>query len=341
MTGIGRRTIGKTSLSVSELGLGGAPLGDLYAEIPEEQARDTVVAAADSPDVTYFDTAPYYGHGLSEHRFGEVLRSRPRDSFQISTKVGRWLRPAAPGAGKGPFTGGLKFEGVYDYSYDGTMRAVEQSMARLALPKIDILLIHDVDVWTHGDQMEARYKETMEGCYKALEQLRSEGSVAAIGAGINESDTATRFARDGDFDCLLLAGRYTLIEQGALDEFFTVIERKSMSVISGGVFNSGILATGAVPGAKFDYNDAPPEIMARVEKIEAVCKAHNTPLAVASAQFPLGHPRVASVILGAVSRAEVERNVAAMSFKVPAGLWSDLKSEGLLRADAPTPGAGA
>ncbi len=338
MAGIGRRTIGKTALSVSELGLGGAPLGDLFACLSDDEARGTIEAAADSVDVTLFDTAPLYGQGLSEHRFGEVLRSRPRDSFQISTKVGRWLRPPTGEIERGAFVGGFDFEAVYDYSYDGAMRAVEQSMARLGLPKLDILLIHDVDIWTHGpDKVEGYYKDTMEGAYKALDKLRADGTIAAIGVGINEADMSARFARDGDFDCFLLAGRYSLLEQPALDDFLPICEEKTISVLAGGVFNSGILATGAVPGAKYNYADAPPEIMDRVKKIEAVCQAHDTPIAVAAAQFPLGHARIASVVLGAVAPTEVERNIAAFNHAVPASLWSDLKTEGLLRADAPTP----
>ena len=331
------RKLGRTGLDVSILGFGGAPLGDLYDLIDDDTALRAVATAADS-GVTLFDVAPLYGRGLAEHRFGTVLKRRPRNSFVLSTKVGRWLKPA-PGGPTTPsrYRGGLSFDVVVDYSYDGTMRAFEQSLQRLALPSIDIALIHDVDVWTHGDQIEARFKEAMDGAYRALDELRRARVVKAIGVGVNESAMCARFADAGDIDTVLLAGRYSLLEQPALADFLPIAVKKGIGVMLGGVFNSGILATGAVADAKYNYRPAPPEILERVRKIEAVCAAHGVALPVAAMQFALGHPAVASLVIGAVAPAEVTRNVAALTARVPAALWSDLKREGLLDAAAPVP----
>lgn len=337
MPGVEQREVGTSGLKVSTLGLGGAPLGDLFERLDDDVARATIAAAADSDAVTLFDTSPFYGFGLSEHRFGSVLSRRNRDSFQISTKVGRWLRPQTGPFDRGVFKGGLEFEYVFDYSYDGTMRSVEQSMARLGLTRFDILLVHDLDTGHHGEETDARFAEAMDGAVRALDDLKRQGVVKAIGVGLNEAPITARFIREGDFDCAMLAGRYTLLEQDALDEFLPLCEEKKVSMLAAGVFNSGILATGAVEGANYYYEPAAPEIMDRVRRIERVCDAHGVPIAVASAQFPLGHPRMASVVLGAVKPDEVSRNIAAMSRHVPAGLWDDLKSEKLLRADAPTP----
>ena len=265
------RAIGRTDLKVSVIGFGSAPLGDLYAKLDEDAAISTVDAAL-AAGITLIDTSPHYGNGLAEHRCGTALRKRPRDSFVLSTKVGRWMdsrqaggvavggQVAAPG-----FAGGLPHRAKVDYSYDGAMRSFEQSLLRLGLDRIDILLIHDVDVWTHGaEAIEARFREAMEGAYRALAGLREEGVVKAIGVGVNEAEMCVRFAMAGDFDTMLLAGRYSLLEQPALDHFMTLASQKGISLILGGVFNSGILATGAVAGARYNYREAPPEIVERV-----------------------------------------------------------------------------
>jgi D-threo-aldose 1-dehydrogenase len=340
MNALPTRPLGRSGLTVSILGFGGAPLGDLYDLLDDEIAMRSVATAADL-GVTLFDVAPLYGRGLAEHRFGTVLKRLPRASFVLSTKVGRWLKPA-PGGPRSPsrYRGGLSFDPVIDYSYDGAMRAFEQSLQRLAVPSIDIALIHDVDVWTHGkDAIEARFKEAMDGAYRALDELRRAKVVKAIGVGVNESAMCVRFADAGDIDAVLLAGRYSLLEQPALQGFLPTAERRGLGVLLGGVFNSGILATGAVPGAHYNYAVAPPAIMARVERIEAVCRAHGTRLADAALQFPLGHPAVSSIVLGAISEQEVRRNIASLSRKIPPGLWSDLKAEGLLEAHVPVPGS--
>jgi len=334
-----QRRLGKSSLDVTILGLGGAPLGDFYARLPEEEALATVAAAHDS-GLRLFDTAPLYGFGLSEHRFGHVLRQRPHD-FVLCTKVGRHMVPEAPDkVDHAWFKGGLNMRPVYDYSYDGTMRAIDQSFQRLGLERIDVLHIHDVDIWTHGSRegYEQRFREAMGGAYKALHKLREEGVVAAIGVGVNENEPLIRFATEGDFDCFMLAGRYTLLEHTSLDELLPLCERKGIGILTAGPYNSGILATGAVPGAKYNYRDAPPEIMDRVAKIEAVCRRHGVPLPAAALQFPLGHPAVAAMVPGAVKPSEVERNIALMSQAIPSDLWAELKHEKLLPQHAPTPG---
>ncbi len=335
-TRLSKRPLGRSSLSVSALGFGAAPLGDLYAALDDQTAIDAVTRAL-SMGVTLIDAAPLYGHGLAEHRVGTAIRRFGRDQIVLSTKVGRWL-DTTQGRGDGSgYRGGQPHAAVIDYSYDGTLRSIEQSLLRLGTDHIEILLIHDVDVWTHGAGMEARFREAMDGAYPALDRLRGEGVVKAIGVGVNESEMCVRFARAGDFDAMLLAGRYSLLEQPALDAFLPLALDKGIGVMLGGVFNSGILATGPIPGAKYNYRDAPPEILEKTRRIERVCAAHGAPLATVALQFALGHPAVASVVLGAQSPDEVDRNLAGMATPIPPSLWSDLKAEKLLRADAPVP----
>jgi len=331
------RPLGRSRLPVSTLGFGGAPLGDLYAHLDEATAVATVEAAI-TGGVTLFDTSPLYGHGLSEHRIGAALRRMPRKGLVLSTKVGRVAEPfAGRGDGSG-YRGGLPHGLRFDYSYDGAMRSLEQSALRLGVDRIDIVLIHDVDVWTHGAALiEQRFAEAMNGAYRALERLRAAGAVRAIGVGVNEAEMCERFARAGDFDTMLLAGRYSLLEQPALASFMPLALERGIGLMLGGVFNSGILATGPVPGARYNYNPAPPEILARVAAIEAVCARHGVPLRHAALQFPLGHPAVASLVMGAVSPAEVADQIAELSQPLPAALWAELKAEGLLAADVPVP----
>jgi D-threo-aldose 1-dehydrogenase len=338
------RHLGKTGIEVSAIGFGAAPLGDLYDRLDEATSQATIAAAIAS-GITLLDTSPHYGNGLSELRCGAGLRSVARNRYVLSTKVGRFMNPlvhggtavgvgvAAPG-----FAGGSPHKAILDYSYDGAMRSLEQSLLRLGLDRIDILLIHDVDVWTHGkDAIEARFEEAMEGAYRALDKLRSEGTVRAIGVGINEVEMCKRFAASGDFDVMLLAGRYSLLEQDALESFLPLALRKGIGLMLGGVFNSGILATGAAPGARYNYRPASPEILAKVARVDEVCRSHRVKLADAALRFPLGHPAVGSVVLGAVTPLEVERNVASLGTDIPSALWADLKTQGLLRSDAPTP----
>jgi D-threo-aldose 1-dehydrogenase len=332
-----RRALGRTGLRVSVLGFGTAPLGDLYARLDDAVAIATVERAF-ALGINLLDTSPLYGHGLSEHRCGTAIRRVPRQDVVVCTKVGRWMDPFhGRGEGSG-FVGGQPHRAVIDYSYDGAMRSVEQSLLRLGTDRLDLLLIHDVDVWTHGiDAIEDRFREAMAGAYAALDRLRGEGVVSGIGIGVNEAEMCVRFAQAGSFDIMLLAGRYSLLEQPALAEFLPLAQRQRIGVILGGVFNSGILATGAVSGAKYNYRDAPPEILAKVADIERVCAAHGVALPTAALHFALGHPAVASVVLGGQSPQEVERNVAALGSQMPTALWSDLKAEHLLDAEAPVP----
>lgn len=331
----------RTGLALSRLGFGGAPLGNLNRRLDDEQAVAAVVAAIDA-GITLLDTSPLYGQGLSAARIGTALRRRNRTGVVLSTKIGRVLAPASgtekAGGGRASYVDALPFVPRFDYSYDGAMRSLEQSLLLLGTDRVDIALIHDVDVWTHGPEaIEARFAEAMGGAYRALERLRADGTVKAIGVGVNEAEMCARFARAGDFDAMLLAGRYSLIEQGALDDYLPLALEKGIAVLLGGVFNSGILATGPVDGAMYNYRPAPPAIRDRVGRIAAVCRAHGVPLPVAAARFPLGHQAIASVVLGMVSPDEVDRNVVAFETDVPAALWSDLVAEGLLRPDAPVP----
>jgi D-threo-aldose 1-dehydrogenase len=334
-----KRVLGKSGVEVTIMGFGGAPLGNMYQAFSDRQARATVEACYDA-GIRYFDTAPYYGFGLSEHRLGEALRDKERAELVLSTKVGRVLKAGDPATlDHGQFKQSLPFGLVYDYSYDGVMRSVEDSLQRLGTWRIDILLVHDLDVWTHRseDARRARVEEFMAGGYRAMVKLRDQGAVRAIGAGINETAACQDLAERGDFDCFLLAGRYTLLEQAPLDEFLPLCERRNIALIIGGAYNTGILATGAVEGAYFQYAPAPPEIMERVRRIEAVCARHGVLLPTAALQFPLGHPVVATVIPGTRSPEEVAQNAEIFAPGIPADFWAELKHDGLLRPDAPTP----
>ena len=335
---IANRKLGRTGIDVTILGFGGAPLGDIYQRLDDATAIATVEAAAEA-GITHFDAAPLYGQGIAEHRIGTALRRRPPGSFTISTKVGRLLVPAPNGRTKTTrYVGGLSFDVVHDYGYDAAMRSLEHSLMRFGLPKVDVVLIHDADAWSHGPELgEQYYRTAMSGAYKALEKLRSEGVIKGIGIGLNDPVYAARYLREGDFDCMLLAGRYSLLEQPALAEVLPLAQKKNVGVLLGGVFNSGILATGPVAGAKYNYTDAPPAILEKVRAIARVTTAHGVALPTAAMHFCLGGPAVSSLVLGAVTADEVLSNVAALSQTVPAALWADLKSEKLLDQDVPTP----
>lgn len=319
------------------MGFGGAPLGNLYTAITESVARHTLDAAWDA-GLRLFDTAPQYGLGLSEERFGRALSGRPRDEFVLSSKVGRLLRDCAPDeAPPMHFVDIPSRTFEYDYSYDGVMASWESSLRRLRQDRIDVLFVHDVDVMSHGSReaSDARVRELFDrGGFRAMDELRSTGAVRAIGAGVNEWQVCETLLGRGDFDCFLLAGRYTLLEQDALDSFLPLCERRDVGIILGGPFNSGILATGPVPGARYNYEPATPEILRRVARIEAVCLSHGVRLIEAALQFVLRHPVVKSVIPGANGPEQVRANVALLGAQIPAALWSDLKTEGLLREDA-------
>ncbi|TXI09136.1 MAG: aldo/keto reductase [Rhizobium sp.] len=327
------RRLGSTNVSVSIFAFGGGPLGGIYRAISDSEAADMVAAALDT-GVSYFDVAPLYGHGLAERRIGDGLR-RHRSQVVLSTKVGRLLMPSRGKPASGIYADPLEFEPVYDYSHDGVMRSLEDSLQRLGLSSVDIVYIHDVTKRWHGDDAQRRFAEVMDGGYRALERLRGEGVIKAIGVGMNDDGGLARFAEAGNFDCFMLAGQYTLLDQSPLDHLFPICARRDISIVSAAPFNSGILATGTKGDAKFFYQSAPPEILERTRKIEAVCERHGVPLPAAALQFALGHPLVASVAAGSSSAAEVRQNVSYMTLPIPADFWGELKAEGLIRADAP------
>ena len=332
-----KRKYGRVDLEVTAFGFGAAPIGNIFREIDEETS-DAMIQAAWDQGVRYYDTAPMYGHGLSELRTGHGLRWKNRDDFVLSSKVGRILKPAkrseidfAPWNNAAPFT--LNF----DYSYDGTMRAFEDSLQRLALERMDICFIHDIDRFTRGDEQPEVFEQAMDGAWRALSELRDQGVVKAIGVGVNEWEVCHEALKRRDFDCFLLAGRYTLLEQDSLNEFLPLCEERGAAVSVGGGFNSGILATGAVEGAKYNYAPAPAEIMDRVRKIEAVCAEYDVPLPAAALQFVVAHPAIPSFLAGTRTVEQLNQNLAWFSHPIPVAFWSDLKSKGLLREDAPTP----
>jgi len=322
-------------LNLPPLGFGAAAIGNLYAAVSDAAARETVEAAL-AAGLAYFDTAPHYGFGLSETRLGEVLPA----NVKVSTKVGRLLRPAPdadPSAERHGFVGAAPFEPVFDYSYDGVMRSFESSLERLKRDHVDVLLAHDLGAVTHGEDDAARRREFFGGGYKAMRALRDSGAVGAVGLGVNEWEICDAALDEGDFDVFLLAGRYTLLEQTALDRFLPRCAARDVSIIVGGPFNSGVLVEGVKPGAHYNYGPASTEILDRVRRLEAVCLAHATPLAAAALQFPLVHPQVVSVIPGMSNPAQVRQALAWAAHAIPDALWDDLRGEGLLHPDAPTP----
>ena len=332
-----RRRIGDTGLSVTEFGVGGGPFGNLMKPMTDEDARLTLRTAWES-GFRYFDTAPVYGFGLSERRLGEAFRALRREEAVISTKVGRILRPDPTWHPfRRMFPDAAPFRPDYDYSYDGVMRSYEHSIQRLGFERVDILYMHDISAETHGEALPPLFRTAMDGGYRAMDELRRNGDVRAIGLGVNEWEACDAAMDRGKWDVFLLAGRYTLLEQGPLDTFLPRCQRENVSLVIGAPLNSGILASGAVPGATYNYEPPSPEVFARVQGIEEVCRSHGVPIAAAALQFPLTHPNVVSVIPGMASRAELEWNVERMAQPIPNSLWADLKAQALLRADAPTP----
>ncbi|MEQ1647601.1 MAG: aldo/keto reductase [Hyphomicrobiaceae bacterium] len=333
-------TIFKTRAGVeikfSHLGLGTAPLGNIFAPIPEAVAEATIEAAWNA-GIRYFDTAPLYGRGIAETRLNRTLRPKPRESYTLSTKVGRIMKRTTPDkmVGHTKYFGTPAREVVYDYSYDGIMRSVEHSLERLGVDRFDALYIHDIDPVTHEsvEVSEAHMRTLFGSGLKALDELKRTGVTRAIGTGLNVIETTERLVRDADLDLVLLAGRYSLLEQGTLASLFPLCQKKGVGVIAAGVFNSGLLAGGST----YNYAAAPAELVKRRDAIAAICTKHSVALAHAALQFPAFHPAVTTTIFGAVTPAEVKANVAAKAQPIPADLWRDLKSAGLLALDAPTP----
>ncbi len=327
-----RVPLGRRGLEVTRLGFGGAPIGGLFEPVSDEAAALALDAVWDT-GVRMIDTAPHYGAGLSERRIGAWLRGRARQEREqvvISTKVGRLL--VEPDGGPPPegvegFYGALPYQRVFDYSRDGVLRSVEQSLARLGVDRVGVLLIHDPD---------QHWQQAVGEAYPTLHELRDQGVTAAIGAGMNQAEMLARFVRETDVDCVLLAGRYTLLDQRGLVELLPLCEERGVAVIAGGVFNSGVLADPR-EGATFDYAPAPPDVLDRARRLHTVCARHGVPLTAAALQFPLAHPAVATVLTGARSETEVRENAALLDVPVPGAVWEELRATGLLPAAAPVP----
>lgn len=323
--------LGNGGLTFTKLGFGAAPLGNLFRAVSEDEAQK-VLEAAWEKGVRYLDTAPLYGLGLSETRLNHFLRGKPRAEYVLSTKVGRLLEVCPPDDrnGIGKWFDVPSRRERYDYSHDGVLRSLEASLERLGLDRVDILYAHDLDIFTHGSQaaMQARLEEFMAGGYRALLRLRDEGVIRAFGAGLNETEPCDWLMARGDFDIFLLAGRYTLLEQGALG-FMDRAAAKGVGVVIGGPYNSGILATGPRPGAHYNYGPAPEDVLARVGRLQAVCASHGARLVDAAFQYPLRHPATVSVIPGGQGLAEMESNLQAAAVTLPESLWQALQDEGL------------
>lgn len=335
-----KRKLGRTSVETTILGFGGSTIGniDRHRVISEDDAVSAIAGGWEA-GIRYFDTAPFYGAGLGEHRLGHALRRHPRESYVLSTKVGVLLNPHAPQTEDcGRYAHRLPFDVVYDYGYDATMRSIEDSMQRLGLHRFDVALIHDIDIYTHGvDSQKERFREAMAGAYPALEELKRAGVIRAIGVGVTSWEVCEECARAADFDCFILAGRYTLLEQSPLKSFFPLCESRNITVIAAAPFNSGILVYGAVDGAHYNYKPAPPEVLKRTHRIELVCQRHGVHLAAAAVQFPLAHAVVASVLPGPRNSAQVGKSVAWLEESIPASFWQELKAEGLIDTRSPIP----
>jgi len=331
------RSLGRSGLKLSGLGFGGSRVGNLYGPVAEDDAAQAI-GTAYTAGLRYFDTAPLYGNGLGELRMGQALAARPRGEYVLSTKVGRLLEPLPAGREPDPADAHrLSFQIKYDYSYDGVMRSLDDSLGRLGMDRIDIALIHDIDPHNQADDQGQRFREAMEGAFPALAELRDKGAITAIGVGVNDWQVCSDCLAAADFDCFLLAGRYTLLEHEALRTFLPVCEARGVGLIIGAPYNSGILARGAVGGATYFDGPPPPPIVEKVNRMAQIAKTHNVSLAAAALRFPLAHPVVASVLPGTRSAADIKRTLALFDEVIPGDLWSELKHEGLIDAEAPVP----
>ena len=331
------REIGRTGLQLSRIGFGGAPVGDL-ARAPSGADAAALLEAAWAAGIRYFDTAPFYGNGLSERRLGDFLRPLPRDGYVLSSKVGRLLVPDRAYAMER--TGdrrALPFRPVFDFSYDGVMRSYEQSLQRLGLESIDILLLHDIGRFSQAENHEASLAAALEGGVRALVGLRDTGAVKAIGAGVNEWQILDELMNHARWDVFLLANRYTLLDQEVLNHFLPRCDKEGVAIIDGAPLTAGILATGAVPGARYDYAEAGAQMLGRVRAIEAICRAHGVPLVAAALNFPLGHDAVTSIIPGLSHQRDLAENLRHFHTAIPDALWADLREAGLLHPAAPVP----
>lgn len=342
MTDIPRRKMGQTDCALPELGFGAAAMGNLYAAMDDAQAEATLDAAL-AAGFHYFDTAPHYGRGLSERRLGDALRGR--QDVIVSTKVGRLMEPDATitdDRERDGFHTAMPFRARYDYTHDGILRSHEHSLQRLGLARVDLLFIHDIGRVTHGEA-DAKYREqlTTGGGFKALERLRDEGSIAGFGLGVNEVEVCLDLMEEARFDVILLAGRYTLLEQGAMDGFFPACAAADTAIVIGGPYNSGILATGSEAAARYNYAPAPETVLGKVRALEAVAARHGVTLPAAALAFVLAHPQIASVIPGIADPRQVSDTMRLYAEPIPAAFWAELRGQGLVRPDAPLPGEGA
>ena len=330
----GTRPLGRGGLQVGPNSFGMAPLANLGHEVTDEVAF-AALEAAWAEGVRYFDTAPHYGVGLGERRLGEFLRSKPRDEFILSTKVGRLLveSPLGPKPDDEGFAVTSSWVRQRDYSADGVRRSLEESLQRMGLDRVDVVYVHDPDEY---------FSEAMEGAFPALDALRREGTIASYGAGMNQTEMLTRFVRETDLDVVMCAGRYTLLEQGALDDLLPAAQSRGVSIVAAAVFNSGLLARDRPPAdVTYNYGPAPAELIARVNAIADVCEAHGVSLPAAALQFALGHPAVATVCTGARAADQVQRNARLFEVRIPDALWSALAAAGMLQAGTPTPQGGS
>ncbi len=330
--------VGNGGMTFTELGFGAAPIGNLFRAISDDDAH-AVLEAAWAGGVRYFDTAPLYGLGLSETRLNRILRGKRRADYVLSSKIGRLLQAVPPDQsdGVGKWIDVPSRREIYDYGYDATMRSLEFSLERLGVDRIDILYAHDLDIFNHGSQaaLQARLEEFMAGGYRALVAMRDQGVIHAFGGGLNEWEPCQWLLERGDFDIFLLAGRYTLLEQEALESFLPLCQSRGVGIVVGGPYNSGILAIGPKPGVHYNYAPAPDWVMAKTARLQDVCEGHGVRLVDAAFQFPLRHPAVVAMIPGGQGVAEMASNLQAESAMVPEALWAELKAEGLIRADAP------
>ena len=319
--------IGSTNVHVTRIGMGGAPIGGLYTAVEAATAVETIRRAHEL-GIGYYDTAPLYGSGRSEMLFGDALETIPRGDYVLSTKVGRLLEPVAEQPESDQFVDLPSLEPTYDYSRDGVLRSIDESLASLRLDRVDVVMIHDPD---------DHFEQARDEAFPALYELRSQGVVGAVGAGMNQWQMLARFAREADPDCFLLAGRYTLLDQSGLDELMPLCVERGIGIVLGGPYNSGILASDLSDETTFDYLPAPREVVERARRIKDVCDGHDVPLKAAALQFGLAHPAVAATIPGARSIAEIEENLAMAGHPIPADLWEELRAEGLIHPDAPAP----
>ena len=330
-----KRQLGNTDINLTAIGFGGAPIGGLFENLDERSCYDILEETYNS-GINIFDTSPLYGYGLSEHRLGNFLKTIDEDSYFLSTKVGRYLTPAKKNEiDRGRFEGGLNFTPHLDYSYDGVMRSFEQSLIRLAVSKVDICLIHDVDRFNYGDDVNYYFKLAMDGAYKAIQKLKDEKVIKAIGVGVNDSDMCAKFANAGDFDCMLLAGRYSLLDQNALNDFFPIAEKNNIGIILAGIFNSGILAKGVGENITYFYDKIPEEVKQRYLKIANICKKYEVPVPAAAIQFCYTNKLVTSMILGMDRVEQVKQNLDYLNFPIPEDLWKDLLNEKLIDERCP------